>query len=56
MKPYIIYHVFRADFLESTRRFSFMALCAAVMFLAFFSVSDVKAPFRTICQGHNERY
>ena len=49
MKPYIIYHVFRADFLERTRRFSFMALCAAVMFLTFFSVPDVKAPFVSVC-------
>lgn len=49
MKPYIIYYVFKADFLERTRRFSFMALCAAVMFLTFFSVPDVKAPFVSIC-------
>jgi len=49
MKPYIIYHVFRADFLERTRRFSFMALCAAVMILVFFSVPDVNAPFVSIC-------
>lgn len=49
MKPYIIYNVFRADFLERTRRFSFMALCAAVMFLTFFSVPDVKAPFVSVC-------
>ena len=45
MRPYIIYHVFKTDFLERTRRFSFTALCAAVMFLTFFSVPDVKAPF-----------
>lgn len=49
MKPYIIYHVFKADFLERTRRFSFMTLCAAVMFLTFFSVPDVKAPFVSVC-------
>lgn len=49
MRLYIIYNVFRADFLERTRRFSFMALCAAVMFLTFFSVPDVKAPFVPIC-------
>lgn len=49
MKPYIIYQVFRADFLERTRRFSFMALCAAVMLLVFFAVPDVKAPFVSIC-------
>lgn len=49
MRAYIIYHVFKADFLERTRRFSFMALCAVVMFLTFFSVPDVKAPFVSIC-------
>lgn len=49
MRPYIIYHVFKTDFLERTRRFSFTALCAAVMFLTFFSVPDVKAPFVSIC-------
>ena len=49
MKSYIIYHVFKADFLERTSRFSFMALCAAVMFLTFFSIPDVKAPLVSIC-------
>ena len=48
MKSNIIYHVFKADFLERTRRFSFMALCAAVMFLTFFSIPDVKAPLVSI--------
>lgn len=56
MKPYVIYQVFRADFLERTRRFSFMALCAAVMFLTFFSVPDVKAPFVSVCIEPNVFY
>lgn len=63
MKPYIIYHVFKADFLERSRRFSFMALCAAVMFLTFFSVPNVKAPLVSVCiepnifrQGSNETW
>lgn len=49
MKPRIIYQVFKADFQERTRRFSFIALCAASIFLSFFSVPDVKAPFVSIC-------
>lgn len=56
MKPYVIYQVFKADFLERTRRFSFMVLCAAVMFLTFFSVPDVKAPFVSVCIEPNVFY
>lgn len=44
----IICQVLKADLLERTRRFSFLALCTVGVFLAFFSVPDVKAPFVSI--------
>lgn len=53
MKPYIIYQILKADLLERTRRFSFLAMCAFSMFLAFFSVPDVKAPLVSICMEPN---
>lgn len=49
MKPYIIYQVMKADLLERVRRSSFLAMCVFAMFLAFFSVPDVEAPFVSIC-------
>ena len=49
MKPYIIYQVMKADLLERARRPSFLAMCISAMFLAFFSVPDVEAPFVSIC-------
>lgn len=49
MKCNIIYQVLKADFLERTRRFSFLAICAITMFLTFLSVPNIKAPFVSIC-------
>ena len=49
MKTYIIYQVMKADLLERARRPSFLAMCISAMFLAFFSVPDVEAPFVSIC-------
>ena len=49
MEPYIIYQVMKADLLERVRRSSFLAMCIFAMFLAFFSVPDVKAPLVSIC-------
>lgn len=53
MKPYIIYQISKADLMERTRRFSFLAICIFSMFLAFFSVPDVDAPFVSICMEPN---
>lgn len=49
MQWYIICQIVKADLLERTRRFSFVVLCTAVMFLTFFSVPNPKAPFVSIC-------
>lgn len=53
MKLSIIYQIAKADYLERTRRFSFLAICAVAMFLAFFSVPDVEAPFVSIAMEPN---
>ena len=53
MKLSIIYQIAKADLLERTRRFSFLAICAVAMFLAFFSVPDVEAPFVSIAMEPN---
>lgn len=53
MKWNIIYQVLKADFLEKTRRFSFLAICAVTMFLTFLSVPNIKAPFVSICLEPN---
>lgn len=44
----IIYQVLKADLLERTRKFSFFVLCAAAVFLAFFSIPNIEAPFVSI--------
>lgn len=49
MKSNIFYQVLKADFLERSRRFSFIMMCAAAMMLALFSVPNVEAPFVSIC-------
>lgn len=53
MKCNVIYQVLKADFLERTRRFSFLAICAITMFLTFLSVPNIKAPFVSICLEPN---
>lgn len=53
MKWNMIYQVLKADYLERTRRFSFLAICAITMFLTFLSVPNVKAPFVSICLEPN---
>lgn len=53
MRPYIIYQISKADLIERTRRFSFLIICIFSMFLAFFSVPDIDAPFVSICMEPN---
>lgn len=48
MKLSVIYNVARADLLERTRRFSYVAVCAAAVFFAFFSIPDTEAPMVSI--------
>lgn len=53
MRPYIVYQVLKADILERTRRFSFLIICTFSLFLAFFSVPNVKAPLVSVCMEPN---
>lgn len=53
MKWNMICQVLKADFLERTRRFSFLAICAITMFFSFLSVPNIKAPFVSICLEPN---
>lgn len=53
MKWNMIYQVLKADFLERSRRFSFLAICAITIFLTFLSVPNLDAPFVSICLEPN---
>ncbi len=53
MKPYIIYQIAKADFLERARRFSFLMISIFSMFLAFFSVPNTEAPLVSVCMEPN---
>lgn len=48
-----IWNVAKADLLERTRRFSFIAVCAVSVFLAFVSVPDINAPIVSIVMEPN---
>lgn len=48
MTGYAAFQVVKADLLERVRKFSFLVLCAAAVFLAVLSVPDVDAPIVSI--------
>lgn len=49
----IICQIAKADLRERTRRFSFPAICAFSLLLAFFSLPDVDAPLVSVCLEPN---